>query len=345
VDLTGAELARHYYEQVVRPLLWERWPDLPHAAGRLGSGSDVLGLDDATSRDHDWGLRLNLLVPADAVAAVDAALAAGLPAHWAGHPTRFATTWDPVVRHRVQVETARELALSRLGLDPTKGLGVDDWLSLTGQAVLEVTSGELFADGSGELTDIRRQLQWYPDDLWRHVVAVDWARLGQELPFIGRTAERGDDLGSRVIAARLAGVAMHLAHLLERRWPPYAKWLGTSLARRPRGSGVTGPLERSLAAAHWREREGGLAEAVRALMRLQSEAGLPSVSEPLEPFWDRPYQGVRAEVTAVLEESVTDPDVRALPRGVGSAEQWSDNVDVLGNPRRRRGTPVTKGVR
>jgi hypothetical protein len=69
------------------------------------------------------------------------------------------------------------------------------------------------------------------------------------------------------------------------------------------------------------------------------------VSEPLEPFWDRPYQGVRPEVTAVLEQSVTDPDVRALPRGVGSAEQWSDNVDVLGNPRRRRGTPVTKGVR
>ena len=97
MDLTGAELARHYYEQVVRPLLAERWPDLPHAAGRLGSDSDVLGLDDATSRDHDWGLRLNLLVPADAVSAVDDALAEGLPAHWAGHATRFATTWDPVV--------------------------------------------------------------------------------------------------------------------------------------------------------------------------------------------------------------------------------------------------------
>ena len=345
MDLTGAELARRYYEQVVRPLLGERWPGLPHAAGRLGSGSDVLGLDDATSRDHDWGLRLNLLVPADAVAAVDAALADELPAHWAGHPTRFATTWDPVVRHRVQVETARELALSRLGLDPTSGLSVAEWLSLTGQAVLEVTSGELFADGPGELSGLRRQLEWYPDDLWLHVVAVDWARLGQELPFIGRTAERGDDLGSRVIAARLAGVAMHLAHLLERRWPPYAKWLGTSLARLPRASGVAGPLEQSLAAADWRGRESGLAEAVRALMRLQSETGLPSVTEPLEPFWDRPYQAVRAEVTAVLEQSVTDPDVRALPRGVGSVEQWSDNVDVLAHAARRHGTRASRGVR
>ena len=160
MDLTGAELARHYYEQVVRPVLRERWPDLPHAAARLGSGSDVLGLDDATSRDHDWGLRLNLVVPAELVGAVDALLSDELPETWAGRPTRFPTTWDPVVRHRVQVETAGELARSRLGLDPARGLGVADWLSLTGQAVLEVTSGELFVDATGELTAIRRLLEW-----------------------------------------------------------------------------------------------------------------------------------------------------------------------------------------
>jgi hypothetical protein len=36
-----------------------------------------------------------------------------------------------------------------------------------------------------------------------------------------------------------------------------------------------------------------------------------------------------------LEDAVTDPEVRALPRGVGSAEQWSTNVDVLVEPDRR----------
>jgi len=58
--------------------------------------------------------------------------------------------------------------------------------------------------------------------------------MAQELPSVGRAAERGDELGSGVIAARLVGVAMHLAHLLERRWSPYPKWLGTSLSRLPR---------------------------------------------------------------------------------------------------------------
>lgn len=329
VSPTGAQLSRTYFEQVMRPAVETRWPGLPYAAARLGSGSDVLGLDDATSRDHDWGLRLNLLVPAEVVADVDAHLAAHLPESFAGHPTRFATTWDPLVRHRVQVETARDLAVSRLGVDPTRALTVDDWLALTGQAVLEVTAGEVFVDAAGELAGIRRRLEWYPDDVWRHVVATDWARLAQELPFVGRAGERGDELGSAVVAARLAGVAMHLGHLLERRWPPYAKWLGTSFVRLPRAGAAAEPLLAAVRADDWRAREEGLVGAVRVLGRLQEQVGLPTVDDPVEPFWGRPYRGVREAVVVALEQSITDPAVRRLPRGVGSAEQWSDNVDVL----------------
>jgi hypothetical protein len=204
--------------------------------------------------------------------------------------------------------------------------------------VLEVTGGEVFADDAGELTGIRRRLEWYPDDLWRHVVATDWARLAQELPFVGRTAEREDDLGSRVIAARLVEIAMHLAHLIDRTWPPYAKWLGTSLTRLPRAHVVTEPLSRALTSTHWPAREDGLVEALRTLNQLQAGAGLPTVDDPVEGFWDRAYQGVRIEVVTALEESIDDPAVRALPRGIGSADQWSDNVDVLTNPSRRRAT-------
>ena len=336
MDLTGAELSRAYFEHVVRPLLRGRWRGLPVAAARLGSGSDVLGLDDVMSRDHDWGLRLNLLVPREAVDDVDSYLAEHLPAEYLGLPTRFATTWDPVVRHRVEVETARDLAVSRLGVDPTRDLDPGAWLSVTGQSVLEVTGGEVFADDSGELDRLRRRLAWYPDDVWRHVVAVDWTRLGQELPFVGRTAERGDDLGSRVIAARLVDVAMHLGHLLERRWPPYAKWVGSSFRSLPRAGSAQRPLTEALSAAGWRDREAGLVRGIRILNEVQRDSGLPALDDPVEPFWDRPYAGVSSDVVPALEASISDPLVRALPRGVGSAEQWSHNVDVLVHAERRR---------
>ncbi|HWK92707.1 MAG TPA: hypothetical protein VNR17_10655, partial [Luteimicrobium sp.] len=91
-SLSGADLARAFYDDVVAPVLGAA--GVAHAAGRLGSGSDVLGFDDGTSRDHDWGLRLTVLVSPDDVADVDALLDARLPESWRGHPVRFATTWD-----------------------------------------------------------------------------------------------------------------------------------------------------------------------------------------------------------------------------------------------------------
>ncbi len=60
-DLPGAELARRFFTDVVEPLLTQTVPGLKFAAARLGSGSDVLGLDDEMRRDHDWGCRLTLL--------------------------------------------------------------------------------------------------------------------------------------------------------------------------------------------------------------------------------------------------------------------------------------------
>ncbi len=329
----GVALSRAYHDEVVAPLVAGRWPRLAWAAGRLGSGSDVLGLDDEVSRDHDWGLRLNLLLPADAgpqvVEDVDRWLEQTLPPTWCGHPTRFGVTWDRAVRHRVQVETAAQLAVSRLGVDPSRGLTVTDWLCLTGQAVLEVTAGEVFVDRVGELTGIRSALAWYPDDVWRHVVAVDWWRLSQELPVVGRTGERGDDLGSRLVAARLVGVAVHLALLLERRWAPYPKWRGTVLAGLPAAARYLEPLSATLSAEGWRAREAALVAGLRELSRRQSEVGLPAVPDPVEPFWDRRQRGVRESAVSVLREAVTDPDVRALPVDAGSAEQLSDDVGVL----------------
>jgi hypothetical protein len=343
VDVSGAALSRRYYDEVVGPAVVGRWPGLPHAAGRLGSGSEVLGFDDDMSRDHDFGLRVNLLVPPGMTQQIDAYLGAVLPDVFDGHPIRFATTWDPKVRHRVQVEDVPSFVASRTGVTAADALTVSDWLSLTGQAVLEVTAGPVFVDTAGALTLARRCLAWYPDDLWAYVVATDWARMAQELPFVGRTADRGDDLGSRVIASRLAGVAMHLAHLLERRWPPYAKWTGTSLTRLPSAKAAATPLLRAVDARDWRTREQCLVDALLILNRLQRDVELPAVDDPIEPFWDRPYRRIRDEVVTSLEEAITDPAVRALRRGVGSAEQWSHNVDVLVDPRRRLTPPATGG--
>jgi len=334
----GAEVARRYYSEVVRPLIDRHRPGLPHAAGRLGTGSDVLGLDDATSRDHDWGLRLTLLVDEPVVAALDELLERELPATVDGLPVRFALTWDPRARHRVEVTTVEGFVRARLGVDASAPLSVDQWLAVTGQGVLEVTGGPVFADTDGRLSAVRDRLAWYPDDLWLYVVAVDWARLGEELPFVGRTGACGDDLGSRLVAARLAGVLVHLGFLLERRWPPYAKWRGAVGVDLPEAGPALRQLAGALDAGTWREREEALRVTAELLLEVQRRAGLPTDpdAKAVEPFHDRAFRGIAAHVEEGLLAAVRDPAVRALLRGVGSVEQWSDNVRVLTTPALRR---------
>ena len=55
----------------------------------------------------------------------------------------------------------------------------------------------------------------------------------------------------------------------------------------------------------------------------------------VESFFDRPFATVSSSVSQLLLDEVSDPLIRELPAGVGSVEQWVDNVDVLSFPERR----------
>jgi len=334
----GAELARRYHAELVGPLLSERWPGLRYAAGRLGGGSDVLGLDDDMSADHDWGLRLTLLVEPELVNEVDAYLADRLPCEFAGRPTRFTLTQDPVVRHRVEVSGVDDFVASRLGASEVVPARPVDWLTLVGQSVLEVTAGPVFVDSHGGLTRIRSSLAWYPNDTWWYTVAAGWGQVSEELPLVGRTGWRGDEPGSQIIAGRLARTLIHLGFLLERRWSPYPKWLGTLFAELPGARRAEPALREALAARAWHDREEALCRAVEALYCLHLEAGLPGPDMPLEPYWDRPFRGLRPAVQQSLHDGILDPEVRRLPAGIGSVEQWVGNPAVLASSRTRAAT-------
>jgi hypothetical protein len=336
--MSGGELARRFHADVVAPLLAQAMPRLTYAAGRLGSGSDVLGFDDAMSRDHDWGCRLTLVVDEadrDAVPQVAELLERELPDSYQGHPVRFPLTWDSSRTHNVDVATVAGFATGRLGVDPTGGLPVLDWLVLTGQSVLEVIAGPVFTDRTTELAPVRAALRWYPPDIERYVLAAGWARLSQEMPMVGRTAERGDELGSRLLCARLADDLMWLAFAVSRRWPPYAKWRGTAFRSLDVAAEASGPLAAAAAAPDWRDREGGLAEACEVLLNVQRAHGLPAPAAAVTRFWDRPYRTVADAVSQVLLADISDPQVAGLPASIGSVEQWVGSVDFLASPARR----------
>ena len=334
--IPGLRLAGEYYTEVVRPLLDEQFPAVGYAAALVGQGSEVLGFDTGRSVDHDWGPRLQVFLADDdqsRAGQVTAVLAGRLPATFRGYPVAFAVTGEPgggPARHRVEVTGLGGWLSRQLGFDPRHGVSVRDWLATPSQRLAEVTGGAVFHDGPGELTGVRDALSWYPRDLWLYVLRCQWQRISQEEPFPGRCAEAGDDLGSAVVTARLVRDLMRLWLLMNRRYPPYSKWLGTAFSRVPGTATLAANLSAALAATNWRDREPPLCRAYVIAAEAHNTLGL---TEPLgtgtRPFYDRPYQVIGAErFAAALLEAISDPAIRCLPP-IGAADQFIDNTDAL----------------
>lgn len=326
--VNGLELNRGFYTDAVWPLV-ERWP---HAAARIGTGSDVLGFDDERSTDHGWGPQLVLLVDEGDVDDVGAAVDAGLPDTYAGWPVRFG--WDDVpVTHHVTVAPLSGWMVDRLGVDPTttRALRPADWLSMPQQKLLEVTGGAVYHDDDGRLADVRRRLAYFPDAVWLWMLACQWRRIAQEEAFVGRTAQVGDELGSRIVAARMAREVMRLWFLCHRTYWPYTKWFGTAFRRLPGADSLAAALDAALRAPDHASREAALVEAYELVARKHNQLG---VTEPVDPtarqFYGRPFRVLMADrfVGACLA-ALDDPELAAM-RLKGSIDQYVDSTDVLG---------------
>ena len=333
----GAELSGALYREAVRPLLTGQ----PHAAALLGWGSDVLGYDTERSTDHGWGPRLLvLLADADAVQPVQDRLDAALPERFRGWPVRYG--WDDVpAQHHVTVTTVPRWSVDHLGVDATDGFSDLDWLVTPQQRLLGVVAGAVHADDVGELTRLRRGLAWYPEHVWRWLLASQWHRIAQEEAFVSSTAEVGDDTGSAVTAARLVRDLVRLALLLDRRYAPYAKWLGTAFARGRHLDGLPDHLRAAVHAPDLAAREAALGLAYGALARRHADAGLiPPLDPSTGDYHGRPARVLMADrFTAALLDTVADPALRALPV-IGAVDQVVDSTDVLSSPPLYRATGV-----
>jgi len=335
----GLDLAREFYTSVVQPLLAELFPGLRYSAALIGAGSEVLGFDSRRSTDHDWGPRLHIFLAAHLAGRwadrIAADLGERLPASFAGYPVRYPLSGEPptAARHHVLVRALPGWLIGQLGFDPVAGITAFDWLATPTQRLAELTGGAVFHDGLGQLRAVRASLAWYPDDVWRYVLACQWTRIDQEEPFAGRAGEAGDELGSAVIAARLARDLMRLCLLMDRCYPPYSKWLGTAFARSPAGQAVAPHLAAALTAAGWQAREPHLCRALQAAAGVHNGLGLTRpVPAAVRRFWDRPYLVLGAgRFAAALRHSITDPDLRGLPL-TGAVDQFTDNTDALGDP-------------
>ncbi len=352
--MPGLQLSEAFYREAVTPILDTHFPGLTYAAALIGYGSDVLGYDTVRSTDHGWGPRCWLFLPDtdDELyrATIDETLRKQLPDTFRGYPTRFSHGADGVllpdspIQHYVLIASLSRFFVQHLGFDPIGEITAENWLTCPQQALIEVTRGAVFYDGFGALTAARQRLAWYPDEIWRTLLAAQWQQISQEEAFVGRCGEVGDELGSAVIAARLVREIMRLCFLMERQYAPYSKWLGTAFSHLTCGPTLVPILRDTLHAATWQEREQSLTVAYETVAHMHNALGITAPLDPRtgqyhgRPFKDedgRPFTVIHAERFAgAIRETIVDEMLRDVASFIGGIDQFVDSTDVLSHPER-----------
>ncbi len=350
--MPGLELARLFFEEVVKPLLDRDYPTLRYDAALIGSGSEVLGFDTAISRDHHWGPRVTLYVSEDDYPRYAEVLYEDLrhklPHSFRGYPTsfeevpgepgvlRFRSSSSGPVEHRVYVSTVRREVQHILGWDCTTALTPLDWLTFPQQKLRTLTTGAVYHAGLGAVPDMQARLRVYPRDVRLYLLACGWARISEEAPFVGRSGDLGDEIGSSLIAARLVRDLMLLCFLYEQQYAPYANWFGTAFTRLQCSAALQPALQGVLRAQDWHTREAHLVEAYRQVAALHNACELTAPLPVLiADFHERPFKVLNSDdYVDALRRQIADDRLRVLAAAplVGAVDQFSDSTPLREHP-------------
>lgn len=342
--IPGMKLNTMFYREIVRPLMNEHFPDLQYSAGLVGHGSDVLGFDTPKSTDHNWGPHLHMFFNEDDFIAykpkVDEMLKTHLPHSYKGFPTAFKEGDKylrdvPVkkekgpVNHLFSFWTARSFYMHYLGFDIEHEPKYKDWLLFPQQSLVEVSSGKLFHDGIG-LEKFRKKFAYYPDDIWKYMMRIQWGKILDELVMQARNGEVGDELGSTIVTARTINKIMNLCFFIERKYIPYTKWFGSAFIKLKNGKRMYTHLLQILHEKDWYKRQQLLAKAFQMLGRMHNKLGITKpLTTKMIDFFGRDYPIIDVwEYVEEIEKAIAHPKLKKMRYPLGAVDQFIDHARI-----------------
>ncbi|MBS4177654.1 DUF4037 domain-containing protein [Lederbergia citrea] len=323
--IKGIELSRRFYYEIIEQVISSNFPKLQYTSALIGPGSEVLGFDTEMSTDHDWGPRLFLFLQKNDMNLVNdiyQVLQKNIPVQFYGYTVDLKQT----------VITSLEQFIKRsLAIDIHKDIQLIDWLTFPSQVLAEIVGGEVFCDDTGQLTKLRKQLNYYPYDIWLFQMASIWNRIGQEEHLVLRSGYMGDELGSSIIGSRIVRDIMNLCFLMERQYAPYPKWFGTAFKGLKCADELLPMLTNAQSARTWREREDALCKVYEFIASKHNQLGITeNMTNQVTFFYDRPFKVIQGGMFAdVIARKITDSAIRKLSqkRLIGAIDQVTDNTD------------------
>ena len=226
--MKGLEIAEKYYETYGAPMLRDAFPEIEGivAVGLVGSGSECMGYDDEVSRDHDFEPGFTIFLPPEEV--VDRQTAFKLERAYAKLPDEFMglkrnkdVSYD-TGRHGVV--RAADFFLSKVG-DAEGDLSLDRWLSIPEHYLLEATNGKIFRDDLGLVTDVRRKLAYFPEDVRLKKLAGALMLAEQAASHnYERSLSRGDTAAAQLSICKYVEEILSAIFLLAKSYKPFYKW-------------------------------------------------------------------------------------------------------------------------
>ncbi|GAB6988745.1 DUF4037 domain-containing protein [Paenibacillus pini] len=325
--IKGIELSKRFHFEFVEPLVSKHFPSLRYASALIGAGSEVLGYDTEMSADHDWGPRVLLFLQEQQNSMFEEifqCLKSNAPEEFYGFSVDLKQT---------VITSLPRFLKGKLGADISKELQSMDWLTFPAQVLAEIVGGAVYRDDTGQLTRVRKQLEYYPQDIWLFLMASIWNRIGQEEHLVLRSGYVGDELGSSIIASRIVRDIMNLCFLMEKRYAPYPKWFGTAFEKLDCAKELLPILRDVQIAETWKLREEALCKAYEYIAYKHNLMGITDrIDEKVTLFYDRPFRIIQgSKIAEAITKSINDPTIRKLKEKIiiGGIDQITDNTDFL----------------
>jgi hypothetical protein len=269
---------------------------------------------------------------------------ASIPPAFHGFPTRFhpneayggvmcPTTEAGKGKHHVQITTVARFLEEHLGFSDCPD---DDfsWLVSPEQRLLEFTSGEVFFDPSGDLTEKRNRFSYFPDSVWKYRLSYVLESLGWSIDVTAMCGNRGDMISAQINAVRSVERVMKLTFLLNKRYGPGSpKWLHREFGKLPvMARDIEGHLRNALSAETGAQASSLITRAVRevccSLRAFDSFASLPDILPIVRCRGMECLDTHRIAMTVL--KSIDGPLGDLLIDGapIGAVDQWVTHEDI-----------------
>lgn len=225
--IKGLALSRLYYETYGKPMIRKQFPEYESriAVGLCGEGSQCFGFDDERSQDHDFGPCFCMFLTDEDYNAIGQQLQEAyddLPDTLNG----YTRPYSPLFVKRYRVHTISGFMEHFTGMEKLPETA-KEWLSIPPSSIACLVNGEIFRDDLGAFTRMRQYFQaYYPDPLWYRLIAQCAGQMAQAGQYnYNRQMRRGEYVSARLALNEFMKQAMQMVYLLNRKYPPYEKWL------------------------------------------------------------------------------------------------------------------------